>query len=293
MGLCKNVNKNDYNNTMKIVVTGASGLIGTATVRHLLKCGHEIIATDRRSCEFDPGFNLIVGDLNNLEFCKSLMQGSDALIHLAAIPNPVNNSQFEVFSNNVVSTFAIFNASAEARIRIVTYASSLSIYGFPFSIRKKAPKYVPVDEKHVLDYDDSYALSKYVNELSAKMWFERTGLSFVGLRLPWICNQGMVHELNARSVDEGIDLSTYFSKSLWCYLDIRDAVAALETVVSSNFKGNEVFTLSADCTMLTSTTFDLMKKFYPDCEILGNFSKNIAPYSSIKFNNQFGFKPKF
>ena len=123
---------------MKIVVTGATGLLGNATAKHLTAKGHEVVPVDRRDGEVAPGIKVIVGDLASLEFCDSVMVGAEAVIHLAAIPNPTDKRQHEVFSNNVVSSFAVFSAAAHAGVRIVAYASSLSAYGFPYSERLEA-----------------------------------------------------------------------------------------------------------------------------------------------------------
>ena len=99
---------------MKIVVTGATGLLGNATAKHLIAKGHEVVPVDRRDGEVAPGVKVIVGDLASLEFCDSVMVGAEAVIHLAAIPNPTDKRQHEVFTNNVVSSFAVFSAAAHA-----------------------------------------------------------------------------------------------------------------------------------------------------------------------------------
>lgn len=284
---------------MKIVVTGATGLLGNATAKHLLAKGHEVVSIDKRDGEVALGLKVIVGDLTNLEFCDSVMSGVEAVIHLAAIPNPTDNRQHEVFSNNVVSSFAVFSSAANAGVRIVVYASSVSAYGFVYSESWTSPKYVPVDEEHPLEYEESYALSKEVNELSARMWFSRTGISFVGMRFPWTNLPDKTYELAARSKNEDtLPPDSRFpkgiaAKALWCYLDLRDAAAALEAVVLSDFKGSDTFNLGAPDTMSDEPTVELMKKFHPKSEIRGELSGNAAPFSSKRFIERFGYTPQF
>jgi nucleoside-diphosphate-sugar epimerase len=101
---------------MKIVVTGATGLLGKATAEHLVRQGHEVISVDRREADFAVGSKLVVGDLSDLDFCDSVIAGADGLAHLGAIPNPTDARQFEVFKNNSVSTFAVFTAAAQAKV---------------------------------------------------------------------------------------------------------------------------------------------------------------------------------
>ena len=93
---------------MKIVVTGATGILGKATAEHLVKQGHEVISVDRKEAEFAEGSELIVGDLTSLEFCDSVMSGAQGVVHLGAIPNPTDTRQFEVFKNNSGWVFYIF-----------------------------------------------------------------------------------------------------------------------------------------------------------------------------------------
>jgi nucleoside-diphosphate-sugar epimerase len=284
---------------MKIVVTGATGLLGNATAQHLLVQGHNVVAVDRREGQIAPGHPVIVGDLKDLHFCDSFMSGAEAVIHLAAIPNPTDKRQHEVFSNNVVSSFAVFSAAAHAGVRIVAYASSLSAYGFAYSESWSSPKYVPVDEDHPLIYEESYALSKEVNELSAAMWHSRTGINFVGMRFPWTNLPDKTYELAARARNEdSLPPDDRFPKGivakvLWCYLDLRDAAAALEAIVKSDFKGADTFNLAAPDTMAAEPTLELMKKFHPTTEIRGDISGNMAPYSSERFINRFGYKPQY
>ena len=135
---------------LKIVVTGATGLLGRATAKHLVRQGHEVISVDKREGDFAEGSKLVVGDLTSLDFCDSAIAGANAVVHLGAIPNPTDARQYEVFKNNSVSTFAVFTAAAQAKVKTVVYASSLSAYGFAYSDEWTSPLYAPVDEAHHL-----------------------------------------------------------------------------------------------------------------------------------------------
>ena len=117
---------------MKIVVTGATGLLGKATATHLVAAGHEVISVDRKAGDFAAGSELVVGDLTDLDFCDKVISGAAGVVHLGAIPNPTDARQFNVFQNNTVSTYAVFTAAAQAKVKTVVYASSLSAYGFAY-----------------------------------------------------------------------------------------------------------------------------------------------------------------
>jgi len=64
---------------IKIVVTGATGLLGKATATFLVSEGHEVISVDRKEGDFAVGSKLVVGDLTDLNFCDSVIAGADGV----------------------------------------------------------------------------------------------------------------------------------------------------------------------------------------------------------------------
>jgi nucleoside-diphosphate-sugar epimerase len=284
---------------LKIVVTGATGLLGRATATHLVECGHEVISVDRKEGDFAAGSKLVVGDLTSLEFCNRVIEGANAVVHLGAIPNPTDARQFNVFQNNSVSTFGVFTAAAQARVKTVVYASSLSAYGFAYSDEWTSPIYAPVDEAHPFVFEESYALSKEVNERSALMWSRRCETAFVGMRFPWTNTPEKTLELARRFNDEDkLPPDPRFPKGivakiLWTYLDLRDAVKAIEVVINSNIKGAHVYNFAAPDIMAKAPTMELMAKFHPKTEIRSPLPGHTAPLSSQAFVHTFGYAPQY
>ena len=283
---------------MKIVVTGATGLLGKATSTHLVEAGHEVISVDKKAGEFAQGSELIVGDLTDLDFCDKVISGADGVVHLGAIPNPTDARQFNVFQNNTVSTFAVFTAAAQAKVKTVVYASSLSAYGFAYSDEWSSPLYAPVDEAHPFIFEESYALSKEVNERSALMWSRRCKTAFVGMRFPWTNTPEKTLELARRFNDEdNLPPDPRFPKGivakiLWTYLDLRDAVTAIEVVLNSNITGASVYNFAAPDIMAKAPTAELMAKFHPSTEIRSPLTGHVAPLSSQSFVDTFGYAPR-
>ena len=283
----------------KVVVTGATGLLGKATATHLVAQGYEVISVDRRAGDFAEGSKLVVGDLTNLEFCDSVIDGAYAVVHLGAIPNPIDARQFNVFANNSVSTFAVFTAAAQAKVKTVVYASSLSAYGFAYSDEWTSPIYAPVDEAHPFIFEESYALSKEVNERSALMWSRRCDTAFVGMRFPWTNTPEKTLELARRFNDEdNLPPDPRFPKGivakiLWTYLDLRDAVNAIEVVINSDITGSHVYNFAAPDIMAKAPTMELMAKFHPTTEIRSPLPGHSAPLSCQAFVDTFGYAPQY
>ena len=144
---------------MKILITGAAGLIGKEVTKGLVAAGHDVLATDLVKDDLSPAQKFVVGDLVSDEFISQLDFRCDAIVHLGSIPRPGIESDEKVLHNNVMGTYHVFANAVENNVPLVIYASSLSIYGFAWSTGT-SPDYVPVDEKHPLHHFESYALSK-------------------------------------------------------------------------------------------------------------------------------------
>lgn len=80
-----------------------------------------------------------------------------------------------MFANNVTSTFNVLWAAAERGIRRVVIASSINVSGLPYNSHPVLPAYFPFDEQLPADIDDAYALSKIVDEQTARMAYARAG----------------------------------------------------------------------------------------------------------------------
>ena len=68
-------------------------------------------------------------------------------------------------------------------VRKVIFASSETTYGICFADGEVKPDYLPIDEEHPTIPEDSYAMSKVVNEATAQSFQRRTGIDIYGLRI--------------------------------------------------------------------------------------------------------------
>jgi len=167
------------------------------------------------------------------------------------------------------------------------------------------PEELRVDDGHIIDeahpfiFEESYALSKEVNERSALMWSRRCDTAFVGMRFPWTNTPEKTLELARRFNDEdNLPPDPRFPKGivakiLWTYLDLRDAVKAIEVVFNSGITGSHVYNFAVPDIMAKTPTLELMKKFHPKTEIRFNLPGYSAPLSSQAFVDTFGFAPQY
>lgn len=148
---------------MKIFVTGDKGYIGGEFVKKY-NSDYEIVGYDLQS-----GENLL-----DYTLLQSKMQGCEQVVHLAAIPKPLEGKSFEDYlANNVQATLNIAKAALENGLKRIIYGSSTTIYGIergiPFQIPIKedqlfVSQYIPANKLSCRDIDLSYHISKVMAE---------------------------------------------------------------------------------------------------------------------------------
>jgi nucleoside-diphosphate-sugar epimerase len=173
--------------SMKILVTGAAGYLGRATVQALVAEGHEVVGTDRRPPNEADG-NFRVADLLAFGEVAALMQGVGAVVHLGNHPHVRAAPPQRVYGENCAMNINVFHAAAEAGVSAVIFASSIQAVatGPTAGGGSWRPSYLPFDSWMPHDAGNVYAASKVAGEDLLGLMVRR-GLSCgVALRFPRI-----------------------------------------------------------------------------------------------------------
>ncbi|WP_088103251.1 NAD-dependent epimerase/dehydratase family protein [Halalkalibacter urbisdiaboli] len=260
----------------KIVVTGGSGLLGTSVIKEFVKSGYDVVNADIKH----PKESLcptVITDLQQLGEVYGVLAGADAVVHLAAIPVAYSHPNEMTFRNNVMSTYNILEAAGNLGIKKAAISSSESSYGVVFSKQSLQPNYVPVDEEHPQLPEESYGLSKIVNEETADMIHRRTGMQVVSMRLGNVITPEMynnfpsfIHEPELRKT------------ILWSYIDSRDAAVAYRKSIEIDGLGSVALNISADDTSMDIPSKKLMETCYPGVEI----TKELGEFETLLSNEK-------
>ena len=172
---------------MNVLVTGGAGFIGSNLVEALLQDARvqKVRVLDNLSTgslknieafKDDTRFSFIEGDIRSFETCLQAVDGMDVISHQAALGSVPRSINDPLTSNevNVTGTLNIFTAAKETGIKRVVYAASSSTYG-------DHPGLPKVEDK-IGNPLSPYAVTKYVNELYAKVYANVYGLELIGLR---------------------------------------------------------------------------------------------------------------
>lgn len=269
-----------------IVVTGASGKAGQATVKDLVEHGYEVTGTDLAAPPADLGAPFIRTDLTDYGQVAEILHGADAVVHLANIPAPGIYTPARTFNANTAMNANVFLAAAQLGLQRVVWASSETTLGLSFS-PDNPPRYAPVDEDHFPYPASTYALSKVVGETLAEHISGWSGIPFVGLRFSNIFRP----EDYAR-VPSFQDDATGRQWNLWGYIDVRDAAASCRNGLEADVTGAQSFIIAAADTIMARSSADLLRAVFPGVEIRGEFGEFETLLSNRKAREVLGFEPR-
>ena len=148
----------------KILVTGATGFIGSHLTEYLVEKGFNVVGFDRynsnnnwgwlENSKYKNDFQVILGDIRDYDSVSKAMVGCDTVFHLAALIGiPYSYiSPLAYIRTNVEGTYNVLEAAKNLNIEQVLITSTSETYG--------TAQYVPIDEKHPLVGQSPYSASK-------------------------------------------------------------------------------------------------------------------------------------
>lgn len=172
---------------MKVLVTGGAGFIGSNLCEHLLAQGNEVRCLDNFAtgkpeniipllAKYPAAFQLLVGDIRNMDDCRKAVEGMEYVLHEAALGSVPRSIKDPVTTNdvNIGGFLNMLVASRDAGVKRFIFAASSSTYGDS----KSLPKVEDVIGKPL----SPYAITKYVDELYADVFARTYNFEYIGLR---------------------------------------------------------------------------------------------------------------
>ncbi|MET4635987.1 NAD-dependent epimerase/dehydratase family protein [Kaistia defluvii] len=244
---------------MRIVITGSSGLLGRHVAAAAVAAGHDVLGIDSVPPPAGSGWRHVTADLTDLGIAMQLVRDADAVFHIAAIPRPTGRAAAEVFQTNMALAYNVIEASALSGVTRFVYASSFSIFGYPFFTNWPKQLYLPIDDNHPAGPQDAYGLSKWLGEEMVQAAVARGAFTAVSLRMPWVQTpEGFAGQIGPRraSGDAGRDL--------WSYIDARDAADAFLLALQAPVEGHARVMISAADSYMDEPTAELAERAFPD-----------------------------
>lgn len=156
-----------------ILLTGATGLLGTHLHAWFAKAGRDVVATDMRAAS--DGRDIVLADLGDAAAVEKLMAGIDTVVHFGAVSD--EQAWADIQRGNIEGARNIFESARRQGVRRVIFASSYHVMGFHSTgdtpIRLDAPTRP----------DTLYALSKVFGENYGRYCSDRYGLECLVIRI--------------------------------------------------------------------------------------------------------------
>jgi len=218
---------------MKVFVTGSSGYLGKPLV--------EAIRNKYDLVEYD----IVKGqDILDYEQLKKSMKGCYVVVHLAAIPGPVEGRSFDdYFLINCIGTHNVVKAAVENKVKRLVYASSTTYYGvergIPFKSpikedQKIIPMYLKADDLSCRDCDLAYSESKIIAENILAFYGLTKKIEIIILRFSAIGKTFLETSVSLENAVQGIIKSVETKKVLW--YEVFNVVDNIKKVDNSKAK---------------------------------------------------------
>jgi nucleoside-diphosphate-sugar epimerase len=243
---------------MKILITGASGFIGSFIVEEALRRGMDTWAAVRKSSSRsflqDGRIHVIELNLSSEEQLTAQLKNHqfDYVVHAAGVTKCLHREDF--FRVNTEGTQHLVRAlqSTQHALQRFVYISSLSIMG---AIREQQP-YQEIREDDMPQPNTAYGLSK----LAAEQWLSEQRIPYVILRPTGVYGpRERDYFMMAKSIKAHTDFAVGFRRQDITFVYVTDVVQAVFLALDKGVTGRRYFLSDGD--VYQSSTFsDLLRK---------------------------------
>lgn len=273
-----------------VLVTGATGYVGTELVSQLLKSGKKVTGLGRTVPQEKIPF--IKADLTDYRSLSEALNGStfDTIMHIASLPGDTGKP-LDMVRVNVNGCQNILEFARQSKVDRVVIASSISAYQWYPATKFSPPDYIPVDEKHPCTPKDMYSTTKLIQEQLAMTYYHQYDLAVSVLRLTAVVGpagkgggRGWLEFARCLSEGKKVQIPHFSSEELCHYIDIRDVARMF--IAAAEHKGavGEIFNCVGPAPVKGLEFASIVKKLYPDIEIEMGFPWSMAQGGEIYFS---------
>jgi UDP-glucose 4-epimerase len=295
---------------MKILITGACGMIARALIKEL-EPRHELRLADRidpsEATTFVPGsaerarapfktdWAFIKAEVTDESAMRTAVEGVDAVVHLAAGVTGLPEVGVETFRINTVGTYVMLDACRLAGVKRFTCASSVNAFGTIYwRLSGKPPIYtsMPLTEAYPPVPEDAYSLSKYVNEETCAAFHRAYGITTAAFRFAGVWSVQMYEQ----ALTKGLAPTTQWNDDLFQWVHLYDIATAIRQALEApNLPGYGAYYLGAADTRCPEPTMEILARFRPDlaAHVIEPLGGRASLISIKRAQQAFGYAPKY
>jgi nucleoside-diphosphate-sugar epimerase len=272
-----------------VIVTGGSGRLGAYVVDRLKK-KHDVTVLDIAPPKAKDIHHINISSTDLAKLTEAF-KGIDAIVHLAAVPNPRTSTPQACFTVNTQGTWSVLQAAEDAGVKRVIVASSDAATGLHYNPKGWAPQYLPVDEKHPLRPSEVYSLTKEITESICRCFSVRGTVEVIVIRPGHIVFEPEYPELKSR----GADVQNYH---LWGFVAPEDVAQAMDLALDVKNGGYDCIFIGAAEGLNERPTIEMFKErfgFVPEIRKPEIFAErpNAGVFDISHAREKLGYEPKF
>lgn len=298
---------------MRVTITGGTGNVAEYLIKEL-EGKHDLVLFDRvppgqNRIQYEIKHPVVVGELLSVDDCERAVKGSDAIIHLGAIPYPSEHPGTvarvtamgrqplpydETMKINTMGTYYLMEAARRQAVKVVVASTSNCVLGhlesYRFSGRPFEIEYLPVDEQHPKHAEDTYSLSKQFQEEIMHAFTRAHGIRTYAIRPAGVARP-------ERQIDYA---KSYKPPERWDqgfngYADIRDLARAFRMCMEAGLAGElppfDDYYINNPDTWSLEDSKDMVARLRPDLASLGEgLVGRQSLISAAKAGRAFGWK---
>ena len=262
---------------MKILITGATGLVGSTVARRFLSEDHTVYALFRSGADrsllqdVEALIQWVEGDILDINSLETAMDGVDFVVHTAAVVSFVPRDRKMMYKVNVEGTANVVNVCLKYKVQKFCHVSSIAAIGRPDTKKIIAGQDLILDETQ--RWEDSpenseYAKTKYLAELEVWRGIAE-GLNAVIVNPTLILGEGDWNKSSTQIFRYVYQEKPFYTEGIANYVDVKDVAEIIFKLLFSNIL-SERFLLNGGSISyhnLFNTIADSMQKKRPKIKV--------------------------
>lgn len=263
---------------MVVLITGATGLVGSAVAKEFLSHGFTVKALIRNETSknavmsISDKIEVVEGDVLDVISLGEALKNVDYVVHAAAVVSFSPKERANMYKVNIEGTANVVNACLVSNIKKLCFISSVAAFGRPAQTLVNSGEKITIDEKQKWESSDTnshYAITKYLAE--CEVWRgQAEGLHTVIVNPSIVLGEGDWSKSSTQLFRYVFKEKPFYTQGFINYVDVRDLSTIIKTLLLSEIE-NERFCVS--------TGLISYKEFFE--KIADNFEKK-SPSFEVK-----------
>lgn len=234
---------------MKVLITGANGLVGSAVAKRLLQQRFQVLALCRETADLSSladirqDITVVAGDIMDILGLRKALTGVDIVIHAAAVVSFNPKDRQGMYQTNVEGTTNVVNACLDANVKQLLFVSSIAALGRPVNTTNQLTEIDESQQWAESALNSHYAKSKYLAE--CEVWRGHAeGVNVVVLNPSVILGEGDWSRSSTQLFRYVYQENRFYTLGNLNYVDINDLTETVWQIIEKQVSG-ERFIISA------------------------------------------------